>query len=176
MPRATTMRSSSETSVVIARARSGDLDALAALYRELAVAVMRIAYHLTASRDDAEDVVQDVFIALPEALRRLDDESAFAPWLRRLTARAALMRLRSERRRKQAPLAETARHAAAREERSTIADALAKLPAVLRTVFVLKEIEGYSHAEIAALAGISVANSEIRLHRARLRLRAMLGE
>ena len=79
MPRATTMRSSSETSVVIARARSGDLDALAALYREHADAVMRIAYHLTASRDDAEDVVQDVFIALPEALRRLDDESAFAP-------------------------------------------------------------------------------------------------
>jgi RNA polymerase sigma-70 factor (ECF subfamily) len=170
------MRPSSEMSAVIARARSGDLDALAALYRDHASSVMRVAYHLTASQDDAEDVVQDVFIALPEALRRLEDASAFAPWLRRIAARAALMRLRSERRRKQSPLAESTRQTSPRDERSTIADALAKLPSALRTVFVLKEIEGYSHAEIAALAGISVANSEIRLHRARLRLRAMLGD
>ena len=169
------MRGASPASDVIARARAGDLDALGALYREHADTVMRVAYHLTASRDEAEDVVQDVFIALPEALRRLDDPSAFAPWLRRLAARAALMRMRAERRRRQAPLDETA-HRARDAEHSAIAEALAKLPSALRTVFVLKEVEGYSHAEIAALAGISVANSEIRLHRARLRLRAMLGD
>lgn len=168
------MRPSSETSDAIARARSGDLEALGTLYRAHAGAVMRIAFHLTASRDEAEDVVQDVFIALPEALRRLEDEGAFVPWLRRVTARTALMRMRGERRRRQAPIEHAAPAVSQSPDRSAITDALAALPAALRTVFVLKEVEGYSHVEIAALVGISVRNSEIRLHRARRRLRALL--
>ena len=172
------MRSQSDAGATIARAREGDLDALGDLYREHAHLVMRVAYHLTASRDEAEDIVQDVFIGLPEALRKLADLSTFSSWLRRVAARTALMRMRGERRRRQSPI-EGADGASAPEhdgtEREAIAGALASLPEELRAVFVLKEIEGYSHSEIASLAGITVSNSEIRLYRARRRLRQILG-
>jgi len=172
------MRSERETEITIARAREGDMDALGDLYREHAHVVMRVAYHLTASRDEAEDIVQDVFIGLPEALRRLSDTRSFPSWLRRVAARTALMRMRGEQRRRQSPIEgadATAAPAHDGLERDAIAGALASLPEELRTVFVLKEIEGYSHAEIASLAGISVNNSEVRLHRARQRLRKILG-
>lgn len=162
----------------IDRARGGDLDALETLFRRHSAEVFRVAFHLTASRDDADDVVQDVFIGLPEALRGLADSASFAPWLRRVAARTALMRMRGERRRRQSALedAVAARSEAGGEvDRIAIAEAIARLPTPLRVVFVLKEIEGYSHTEIAVLAGISVANSEVRLHRARRLLRAQLG-
>ena len=98
------MRSERETEITIARAREGDMDALGDLYREHAHVVMRVAYHLTASRDEAEDIVQDVFIGLPEALRRLSDTRSFPSWLRRVAARTALMRMRGEQRRRQSPI------------------------------------------------------------------------
>jgi RNA polymerase sigma-70 factor (ECF subfamily) len=60
-------------------------------------------------------------------------------------------------------------------DRMSIEAAIARLPSELREVFVLKEIEGYAHAEIAAMLGITAENSEVRLHRARQRLRAVLG-
>lgn len=179
MPATTHMRSESDAKLTIARARDGDADALGDLYREHAHVVMRVAYHLMASRDDAEDIVQDVFIGLPEALRKLGDVGSFPSWLRRVAARTALMRMRGERRRRQSPIdgAETTpapTHDGV--ERNAIAGALASLPDDLRTVFVLKEIEGYSHLEIAGVVGITVSNSEVRLHRARQRLRQILGE
>jgi len=178
MPATTYMTPESDAKLTIARARDGDADALGELYREHASAVMRVAYHLMASRDEAEDIVQDVFIGLPEALRKLADLGSFPAWLRRVAARTALMRLRGERRRRQSPIEGADGTAAPPHdgiERDAIAGALASLPDDLRTVFVLKEIEGYSHAEIASLAGITVANSEVRLHRARQRLRKTLG-
>ena len=164
---------------LIDRARRGDMDALEVLFREHSAAVHRVAYFLTASADDAEDVVQDVFIGLPEALRHLAEASAFPAWLRRVAARTALMRMRSERRRRQSSVDDAGTVAAPAQsdsERMSIEHAIAALPAELREVFVLKEMEGYSHAEIAGMLGISSGNSEVRLHRARLRLRALLGE
>jgi len=178
MPAYEQMRSESDARRTIARAAEGDMDALGELYREHSQAVMRVAYHLMASRDEAEDIVQDVFIGLPEALRKLDDPLTFPSWLRRVAARTALMRMRGERRRRQSPIEGAAASAAPAHdgiERDAIAGALASLPEELRTVFVLKEIEGYAHAEIATLAGITVNNSEVRLHRARVRLRKILG-
>lgn len=179
MPPNPHMNSESDAKRTIAKARDGDMDALGDLYRAHASAVMRVAYHLTTSRDEAEDIVQDVFVGLPEALRKLGDLSSFPSWLRRVAARTALMRMRGERRRRQSPL-EGAEHSATPAhdgmERDAIAGALASLSDELRTVFVLKEIEGYSHAEIAGLAGITVNNSEVRLHRARQQLRRILGE
>jgi len=172
------MRSDYDPGATIAKARDGDMDALGALYREYGQLVMRVAYHLTASRDEAEDIVQDVFIGLPEALRKLGEVSSFPSWLRRVTARTALMRMRGEKRRRQSPIEGAVGAAAPAHdgiERDAIAGALASLPADLRTAFVLKEIEGYSHAEIAMLMGVTVGNSEVRLHRARQRLRKILG-
>ncbi|HTA73261.1 MAG TPA: sigma-70 family RNA polymerase sigma factor [Gemmatimonadaceae bacterium] len=152
-----------------------DPDALAALYARYAPVMMRVAYHLTGSRADAEDVLHDVFLGLPDALRRYEERGRLEAWLVRLTARAALTRGRRRRRAAETPIDNKAiTGASPHVERVDIQSALRALPSSLRAVVVLKEIEGYSHAEIAKILGISVGASEVRLCRAMKRLREAL--
>jgi RNA polymerase sigma-70 factor (ECF subfamily) len=158
-----------------AATRSGDMRALAGLYHRYAQTLMAVAYRLLQSREDAEDVLHDVFVGLPEALRKYDERGRLEPWLKRVTARVALSRLRSER-----FVQEIDHQVAARaggpsaEERITLDNAVAALSPSLRTVLVLKEIEGFSHAEIAGMLGISKGASEVRLHRAVAALKGMV--
>jgi RNA polymerase sigma-70 factor (ECF subfamily) len=165
---------------LIARAREGSPEALEDIYVKHGDALMRLAYHLTGSAADAEDVLHDVFLGLPEALARYQERGAFAAWLRRVTVRVALTRMRVARRRRELPL-----QTATEDPQPRLDDALANrveleravrnLPARLRTVFVLKEVEGLSHAEIGEVLGIRVGTSEVRLHRALKKLREDLG-
>jgi RNA polymerase sigma-70 factor, ECF subfamily len=152
-----------------------DPDTIAALYAQHAPAMMRVAYHITGSRADAEDVLHDVFLGLPAALARYEERGRIEAWLVRLTAHAALTRGRRRRRAAETPIENKAITGAAPDtERIDIQSALRALPASLRAVVVLKEIEGYSHAEIAQILGISVGASEVRLCRAMKRLREAL--
>jgi RNA polymerase sigma-70 factor (ECF subfamily) len=103
--------------------------------------------------------LHDVFLGLPEALARYEDRGSFPAWLRRVTARVALDRLRSARRRREVPLDRADEPATASAERdvahrSDLERALRTLPDKLRVVFVLKEIDGQSHAEIAQTLGM----------------------
>ena len=147
---------------------------------------MGVAYHLTRSAEDAEDVLHDVFVGLPEALRRYAERGALESWLKRVTARVALSRLRAARRRREvaidvavdaapgaAPLGTPADRGV--DDLAALRRALDRLPESLRTVFVLREVEGYTHAEIAAMLSISPRASEVRMHRAVRALRAQLG-
>lgn len=165
---------------VLARASSGSTDALAELFHEFSAQVHRVAFRLTLSADEAEDVVQDVFVGLPEALGAFSGSGSFDSWLRAVTLRTALMRLRTGRRRDAVAIraGDSARTSApdAVVDRLAIETALAALPQDLRTVFVLRDVEGYTHAEIARMLGIRAGTSEVRLHRARRRLRDLLGE
>lgn len=77
--------------------RAGDPESLAALYREHGRTLYRLAYRLTGTQEDAEDVVHDVFVGLPEALAHYEERGKFTSWLKRVTARVALIRLRGER-------------------------------------------------------------------------------
>ncbi len=158
---------------LIDRARSGEPGALAALYQDHGATLYRLAYRLTGTREDAEDVVHDVFVGLPEALRRYEERGSFAAWLKRVTARMALMRLRSGKRRREVSLDDAAGQAEPprASERDGLQAAVDTLPNHLRSVLVLKEIEGYAHAEIALLLGISEGASQVRLTRALERLR-----
>lgn len=163
----------------IAATRAGDPSALAALYVAHGAVVRRVAYRILGDSDEAEEIVQDVFVGLPEALRHYREQGAFEPWLRTLAARTALMRLRAAQRRRGAPLDEAASIAVLPEAdrlptRLALAAAIATLPETLRLVFILKEMEGHSHAEVAALLGIRVGTAEVRLHRALRRLRDIL--
>jgi RNA polymerase sigma-70 factor (ECF subfamily) len=142
--------------------------------------VLDTAYRLTGSLSDAEDVLQDVFLGLPAALERYEPRDAFVAWLRRVTVRVALMRLRRDRGRREialdaVPEPSVRAHDGA-AERAEIERAVAALPASLRTVFVLREVEGYSHAEIAKLLGIREGTSQVRHHRAVRMLRTALGD
>lgn len=167
-----------QSSDVIAEARRGSNAALETLYRRYASLVARVAYRITGSRDDAEDIVQDVFIGLPEALRQFQGRGALDAWIHRIATRAALMRLRRSRR--EQPLESVPERGRASADalaaKITVEHALTKLPERLRLVFVLKEMEGYSHAEIAELLGIRAGTSEVRLFRAMKQLRALLGD
>jgi len=158
---------------LIAEARAGSPDALSALYLEHGVALFRLAYRLVGAREDAEDVVHDVFVGLPEALRRYEERGSFGAWLKRVTARMALMRLRCGKRRREVSLDDAAGQAEPprASERDGLQAAVNSLPDHLRVVLVLKEIEGYGHAEIAVLLGISEGASRVRLTRALKRLR-----
>src|ERR1051325_8625989 len=75
-------------------AARGNPDALASLYARYARGLFAVAYRLLQSTEDAEDVVHDVFVGLPEALRRYDERGSLGPWLKKITARVALARMR----------------------------------------------------------------------------------
>lgn len=146
---------------------------------------MRVAWHLLRSVADAEDVLHDVFVGLPEALKHYDENGRFDSWLRTVTARVALTRLRRVSQRREESLHDASsphRNESNSQqvpgdivERVAINDALGRLPDALRTVFVLKVIEGHSHNEIAAMLSISAGASEVRLVRAMKHLRLSLG-
>jgi RNA polymerase sigma-70 factor, ECF subfamily len=172
-------RMTAESRDVIAAARSGSLEAVGELYRRHGDAVHALAYRMLASRDDAADVLQDVFVGLPRALRTYTEQGRFESWLKQVTVRACLMRQRRERRKREARLEEAALDARAARtthplDRLVVRRALEALPDRLRAVFALREIEGYTHAEIATLLGISEANSATRLARAWSQLRKEL--
>ena len=169
-----------EERALLDNAAAGSQHALAALFELHSAQVHRVAYRLTMSPDDAEDIVQDVFIGLPEALAAYAGNGGFAAWLRMVTIRTALTRLRSARRRAATAVRANAGMRALNSDgtldRMALAAALGALPNDLRIVFMLGDIEGYSHAEIGKLLGIRTGTSEVRLHRARRRLRALLGD
>jgi RNA polymerase sigma-70 factor (ECF subfamily) len=156
-------------SELLAAARSRDLTALGELYARHSDMVYSAARRILGTAQDAEDVLQDVFVGLPRALAAYHERGRFVAWLRQVTVRTALMRRRSSDRKREAPLDHTTLAAPASHsplDRIALERALARLPDALRLVFVLKEIEGYSHAEIGALLGISAASSSVRLSRA----------
>ena len=162
-----------------ARARSGDREAITELFRRYGQQLYEVAYRVTGRRDDADDVVQDLFVGLPEALRSYRGTGTLGAWLRTMARRAALLRLRREKRRghwHRRAYDDTALREAPEpvDERLAITWALDRMPDEWRVVFVLKEVEGYTHAEIASALGITPGASALRLHRARRFLRDRL--
>ena len=162
----------------VSSAASGSTDALAELYREHAGGVYAVALRLTASRDEADDVLQDVFVGLPRALARYQERGQFGAWIKRIAARTALMRMRRRRARREEPMDVLDVMPESRDaqplNRIALERAVRALPASLRTVFVLKEVVGYRHEEIAALLGISSGAAATRLSRAWTMLRKEL--
>lgn len=163
---------------VVDRVRAGSVPDLAHLYEVLAPSLYQLAYRITMTRQDAEDVVHDVFVGLPTMLRSYRTEGRFVPWIRRLTVRVALMRMRSDRRRD----SRNGRFSTGQADvvyqvdgsDDQLEQALWALPKGIRAVVVLREVEGQSHPEIARLLGISQATSRIRLWRGLRRLRELL--
>lgn len=158
--------------------RRGNEEALLSLIGAFTPLVYGLALRITRSEADAEDVLQDVFIGLPEALQRFDGRK-FESWLRVVASRRALMLLRSERRRAKYSAASGHSSSASTEDgtlnRIMIDQALEQLNPTLRTVFLLKEVDGMSHKEIAEALGISENLSQVRMYTARRALRKLLG-
>lgn len=167
---------------LLAAVRAGEPDALGVLYSQYAARLLLVAQRITLHAHDAEDVVHDVFVGLPEALRHYAPRGKFSAWLVTCTVRMALMQRRTARRRRELAMDEAwptgeAPHAASRPdlapELAEVQQRLAALPAGFRAVVTLRT-EGFTHAEIAETLGISEGNSRIRLARALEQLLAPL--
>ena len=164
--------------------RLGDPSAIAECYHRHANPLHTLAWRLTGSREDAEDIVHDVFVGLPEALARYEERGQFAAWLSRITLRMALMRQRRAAHDRlevgdQGPgQAEAISHTPVGDAAlaARIMTALRRLTPPLRHVFILRALYENTHVEIAAALDISVSASEVRYHRAIRQLRQSLSD
>jgi RNA polymerase sigma-70 factor, ECF subfamily len=171
---------------LVRRAQGGDEAAFQELYRTHAGRVYALCLRLTGDSTAAEELVQDAFVRAWERLRTFRGASAFGTWLHRLTVNVVLMERRGSRRRERrvAPASDDAAFVQAAAptgggvggsaERLDLERAIAALPEGAREVFVLFDIEGYSHEEISRLCGIAAGTSKAQLFRARRLLREML--
>ena len=166
----------------IRRAQAGDVDAFELLYREHSPRIYALCLRLKAGdKSDATELLQDVFI---KAWRRLDTfrgDSAFVSWLHRLAVNTMLENARSDQRRtaRVLPMEDTSRlTGAARssgiESRMDMESAIASLPKGARIAFVLHDVEGYQHQEIAEQLSVTIGTVKAQLHRARRLLRERL--
>src|SRR5499425_2143302 len=176
----------------IRRAQAGDSTAFEFLYQLHSRRVYALCLRMVGNPADAEDLMQEAFLQLFRKIGTFRGESAFSTWLHRMTVNVVLMRLRK----KSLPtdsLEETLEPDAENSgpkrdvgapdlrlsgavDRVNLERSIEKLPPGYRTVFVLHDVQGYEHNEIADIMGCSVGNSKSQLHKARTRLRDLLQE
>ncbi len=166
---------------LVARAQAGDQTAFRELYREHAGRVYALCLRLAGDARDAEERTQDVFVRLWEKLRSFRGDSAFSSWLHRLAVNVVLNERRTTGRRERRVMPTEDPEALERNRGNRteglsidLERAIAELPDGAREVFVLYDIEGYGHGEIAALVGIAEGTSKAQLFRARRLLREKL--
>lgn len=168
---------------LVQRACAGDHAAFEALYRRHRNRVYGLVWRLCGGDGAlAEDLLQEAFVRTWQKLDSFRGESRFATWLHRLAVNVALSdrRIRVKRLERETELEGAAERTAtgAKDvyagDRMDLEQAIARLPERARTVLVLFDIEGYSHAEIAELAGMAVGSSKAQLHRARKLVREQL--
>jgi RNA polymerase sigma-70 factor, ECF subfamily len=167
---------------VVRRAQAGDVDAFEVLYREHAGRIFALCLRLKAGdRTDATELMQDVFIRAWRRLASFRGDSAFYSWLHRLAVNTMLENARGDKRRlaRVLPMEDTSRlsgaaKSAGLELKMDMEQAIASLPKGARTAFVLHDVEGFQHQEIAQQLGVSVGTIKAQLHRARRLLREKL--
>ncbi len=166
---------------VVRRAQQGDQSAFHELYREHVGRMYALCLRLTGSAAEAEERTQDVFVQAWRKLASFRGESAFSSWLHRLAVNLVLMERRSAGRRwaRVAAVEDPGALERGGEGPSPVSGldlerAVAALPEGARQVFVLHDVEGYRHQEIAELLGIAAGTSKAQLFRARRLLREML--
>jgi RNA polymerase sigma-70 factor (ECF subfamily) len=167
------------------RSAAGEMDAFEELYRRHFRRVYSIALRMTGSPEEAEDLSQETFTQLYNKIGSFRGDSAFTTWLHRMTVNQVLMHFR---RRKSRPEYTTTEGETPVQivqgtenqdkmpviDRMILENAIQKLPSGYRSVFVLHDVEGYEHTEIAEMLGIAEGTSKSQLHKARLKLRELI--
>ncbi|HYP52064.1 MAG TPA: RNA polymerase sigma factor [Pyrinomonadaceae bacterium] len=166
-------------------AASGDSSAFEQLYWLHHRRVYSLCLRMTQNVAEAEDLTQEVFINLYNKIGSFRGDSAFTTWLHRMTVNQVLMHFRRSKSRKEqtSEEGETPVQIVAGTEnpdrmpvvdRSALDKAVGELPPGYRTVFILHDVEGYEHEEIARMLGCAVGTSKSQLHKARIKLRQFL--
>ncbi len=164
---------------------TGDMMAFEEIYNRHHRRVYSICLRMLQNTTEAEDLTQDVFIQLHRKIGSFRGDSAFTTWLHRLTVNQVLMhfRKRNVKFEKTTEEGETPIQIVGGTQnplkmpvvdKIAIEDAIAQLPDGYRNVFVLHDVEGYEHEEVARILGCSVGTSKSQLHKARLKLRKLL--
>jgi RNA polymerase sigma-70 factor, ECF subfamily len=168
---------------LVERARTGDQDAFRALYDRNVDRIYRLAYRMAGEDDMARDFTQDAFLRAWERLDQFRGEAAFSTWLHSIAVSVALNGLRKvdRHRKRERPLEDAAHVAPAApglepDARERLREAVDALPEIYRTVFLMHDLEGFSHGEIAEALGTAEGTSKARLFRARAKLREALGD
>jgi RNA polymerase sigma-70 factor (ECF subfamily) len=166
---------------LVARCRAGDSDAFEALYREHSPRLFALARRMTGSPHESEDLLQEIFLQVHRKLDSYRGDAALGTWLYRLAIRQCLDFLRSRQGRMSAAsrsLEDEGSYMPSIHEtpgaRIDIERAVALLPQGCRTAFVLHDVEGLEHKQIAEMLGVSESTSKSQVFKARIKLRAML--
>ena len=176
---------------LITRAQRGEEQAFEALFHQHSRRVYALCLRMIGNSNDAEDLTQEAFLQVFRKIHTFRGESAFSTWLHRLSVNIVLMRLRKKTV-KETPLEDSAGGEEFGEQRKEfgapdlaltgsidrmhLERAIAQLPPGYKRAFVLHDVQGYEHNEIAAMLGSSIGNSKSQLHKARTRLRKLLQE
>jgi RNA polymerase sigma-70 factor (ECF subfamily) len=172
----------------IERAKQGDAEAFEVLYNLHKRRVYSLCLRMTANTAAAEDLTQEAFLQLYRKIATFRGESAFSTWLHRMAVNVVLMQLRKkglpvvpledtveteeETPRKELGMTDPA--LAGSVDRLQLQRSVEALPPGYRTIFLLHDVEGYEHNEIAGMVGCSIGNSKSQLHKARMKLRELL--
>ncbi len=179
LPRAAQESRAAGDASLAARAQRGEVEAFEELYRAHSGRVYALCLRLTADGAMARELTQDVFVKAWEALPDFRGEANITTWLHRIAVNAMLMQRRSDRRRNaRVSLADddaddadaTLQGVSAPADVATAIDlerAMASLPPGVRRAFVMHDVEGYSHEEIARMTGLAAGTLRAQLHRAR---------
>jgi RNA polymerase sigma-70 factor (ECF subfamily) len=173
----------------LARAQAGDHHAFAQLYSLHKRRIYSLCLRMVGNIAEAEDLAQEAFLQLHRKIATFRGDSAFSTWLHRLAVNVVLMHLRKkglaltslDEAMEPTPEERAGRSFGAADlaltgaiDRMALERAIGKLPAGYRLIFVLHDIEGYEHNEIAAMLDCSIGNSKSQLHKARVKLRDAL--
>jgi RNA polymerase sigma-70 factor (ECF subfamily) len=175
-----------EELALVERCRTGDLAAFETIYRTHSGRLYSVACRILGNPADAEDLLQEIFLAAHRKLDSFRGESALGTWLFRLATNLCLDHLRSRAVRggqmtgaldDEPALADAGSRRLAERTvaKMDLERAMAQLPEGCRAAFVLHDVEGLEHKEVAEMLGIAEGTSKSQVHKARLRLRAMLG-
>ena len=170
---------------LVRRCKQGDAGAFEELYRAHSARLYSLLLRMVGAAEDAEDLLQDVFLQAHRKLDSFRGESSLGTWLYRLAVNQCLDYLRG-RQSKMTRVTESFEDEAVQEpaspapvipaaiSRVDLERAIARLPEGCRLAFVLHDVEGFAHHEVAGLLGISEGTSKSQVHKARLRLRTLL--
>src|SRR6201987_5336445 len=172
----------------IERAKQGDAAAFETLYQLHKRRVYSLCLRMVSNPSQAEDLAQEAFLQLFRKIGTFRGESAFSTWLHRMAVNVVLMQLRKkglpivpleenieteEETPRKEPGADDPRLAGS-IDRMQLQRSIAALPPGYRMIFLLHDVEGYEHNEIAEIVGCSIGNSKSQLHKARMKLRDLL--
>lgn len=174
---------------LIKRAQDGDADAFGALFQAHKARIYSVCLRMTSNAAEAEDLTQDAFLQVFRKITKFRGDSAFSTWVHRIAVNTVLMHFRKKSLCQVSldePLgnsdgAKIRREYGTRDknlagcvDRIALARAIKHLPPGYRTIFLLHEVEGYEHQEIAEMLSCSVGNSKSQLYKAKLRFRELL--